>query len=340
MEFPCGVNMEEKLITLLTSFLGNYGKHCGEWYSFNCPCCAEISGVECDNKHNLEINVEPDKMIFHCWKCGESNEMKGRLSKLIKRYGGNILYNEYKEIINEYKSSQLYSLNMSIDIDNDITNVEKLKLPTSYKPITKTDYKCKSAFDYLHNRGINWDLINKYNIGYTGNEYNIDFSMKNRIVIPSYNEYCDLNYWVGRDFTGKSKLRYKNPKLEKKSFIFNEKYINWYEDITLVEGVFDHIVVPNSIPLLGKNLDNTFIHYNKLIEKSKSNINVFLDDDALSNAKKIYKLLNNTNLKNRIRLIECPNGYDASQIYQEFGSKGIVEILRSAKTINEYDLNN
>ena len=37
----------------------------------------------------------------------------------------------------------------------------------------------------------------------------------------------------------------------------------------------------------------TFIHYNKLIEKSKNNINVFLDDDALSNAKKIYKLFSN-----------------------------------------------
>lgn len=332
--------MEEKLVNLLTSFLGNYGKHCGEWYSFNCPCCAEISGVEYDNKYNLEINVEPDKMIYHCWKCGESNGMKGRLSNLIKKYGSINTYNEYKDIINEFKSSQLFTLNYNNDFSNDIQNIETIKLPSSYKPILKNDTKSHNALDYLNSRGIDWKLINKYNIGYTSNDYNIDYTMKNRIVIPSYNEYCDLNYWVGRDFTGKSKLRYKNPKLEKKAFIFNEKYINWYEDITLVEGVFDHIVVPNSIPLLGKNLDNTFIHYNKLIEKSRSNINVFLDDDAYINAKKIYKTLNNTNLRNRIRLIECPNGYDASQIYQEFGRKGIIDILRSAKTINEYDLIN
>lgn len=332
--------MEDKLITLLTSFLGNYGKHCGEWYSFNCPCCAEISGVEYDNKHNLEINVEPDKMIFHCWKCGESNNMKGRLSNLIKRYGGNEVYNEYKEIINEYKSSQLYTLSNNCNLSNDIITTESIKLPKLFKQLERNDYKGKEAYEYLNKRGIDWNLIKKYNIGYIGNEYNTDYTMKNRIVVPSYNEYCDLNYWVGRDYTGKSKLRYKNPKLEKKSFVFNEKYINWYEDITLVEGVFDHIVVPNSIPLLGKNLDNSFIHYNKLLEKSRSNINVFLDDDALINAKKIYKLLNNTNLKNRIRLIECPNGYDASQIYQEFGSKGILNVLRSAKQISEYDLNN
>lgn len=332
--------MEEKLIALLTSFLGNYGKHCGEWYSFNCPCCAEISGVESDNKHNLEINIEPDKLIFHCWKCGDTNNMKGRLSNLIQKYGGKVVYNEYKEIINEFKSTQLFTLNYAQDINNDINNIEQIKLPPSFKPITKNDIKAKKAYEYLINRGIDWKLIDKYNIGYIGNDYNIDFSMKNRIVIPSYNEYCDLNYWVGRDYTGQSKLRYKNPKLEKKSFVFNEKYINWYEDVTLVEGVFDHIVVPNSIPLLGKNLDNTFIHYKKLLENTKSNINIFLDDDALVNAKKIYKLLNNTNLKDKIKLIECPNGYDASQIYQEFGSKGIINILRSAKHLNEYDLIN
>ena len=332
--------MEDKLITLLTSFLGNYGKHCGEWYSFNCPCCAEISGVECDNKHNLEINVEPDKMIFHCWKCGESNNMKGRLSNLIKRYGGNNVYSEYKEIINEYKSTQLFTLDKNYNLINDIVTTEAIKLPQSFKPLTKNDKNGKIAYEYLKERGIDWNLIEKFNIGYIGNDYNIDFSMKNRIVIPSYNEFCDLNYWVGRDYTGQSKLRYKNPKLEKKCFVFNEKYINWYEDITLVEGVFDHIVVPNSIPLLGKNLDNTFIHYNKLLEKSRSNINIFLDDDALINAKKIYKLLNNTNLRNKIRLIECTEGYDASLIYQEFGSKGIIDTLRSAKKISEYDLNN
>jgi DNA primase len=266
--------------------------------------------------------------------------MKGKLSNLIKKYGGSVIFNEYIEIINEYKSTQLFTLNIFSSLDNDICNTEYIKLPPQFKPIKKGDTKASDAIHYLNERGINWDLIQKYNIGYIGNDYNKDFLMKNRIIIPSYNEYNDLNYWVGRDYTGQSKLRYKNPKFEKKNFIFNEKYINWYEDITLVEGVFDHIVVPNSIPLLGKNLDNTFIHYNKLIEKSRSNINVFLDDDALTNAKKIYKILNNTNMKNRIKLIECPNGYDASQIYQEYGSKGIVEILRTAKTLNEYDLLN
>lgn len=330
--------MEDKLIILLTSFLGEYGKHCGEWYSFNCPCCAEINGVESDNKYNLEVNVEPEKLIFHCWKCGDTNDMKGRLSKLIKRYGGYQVYEEYKEIINDYKATKLFSFNENNDLSGDIVTTDKIHLPSLYKPIRGNDYKAKEAIDYLQQRGINQKLIDKFNIGYVGNDYNPDFLMKNRIVIPSYNEYCDLNYWVGRDFTGKSKLRYKNPKLEKKNFVFNEKYINWYEDVTLVEGVFDHIVVPNSMPLLGKNLDNTFVHYNKILEKARNNINIFLDDDALFNAKKIYKLLNNTDLRGRIRLIECPNGYDASQIYQEFGNKGIIEVMRSAKELNEYDL--
>lgn len=330
--------MEDKLIALLNSFLGEYGKHCGEWYSYNCPCCASSRGVESDNKYNLEINFNPDKLIFHCWRCGDSDNMKGRLSVLIKKYGGKQIYNEYKNIIEEYKQTQLFNLHFNNDLADDISSIKEISLPMNFKPLISYNKESQQAWDYLSKRKICNKLIKKYNIGYIGNEYNKDFSLKNRIIIPSYNEYCDLNYWVGRDYTNTSKLRYKNPNVEKKNFIFNEKYINWYEDVTLVEGVFDHIVVPNSIPLLGKNIDETFVLYNTLLNKCKCNLNIFLDDDAFINAKKIYNLFYKTNLKDKLRIIECPSNYDASQIYEEFGHKGIIDVLNTGYRINEYDL--
>ena len=98
------------------------------------------------------------------------------------------------------------------------------------------------------------------------------------IIIPSYNALGELNYWVGRDYLPPmrnehskvlngvsqiiphtySRLKYDNPKVEKKNIIFNEEKIQWDADITLVEGPFDHIVVPNSVPLLGKALNKEY----------------------------------------------------------------------------------
>ena len=62
------------------------------------------------------------------------------------------------------------------------------------------------------------------------------------------------------------------------------------------------------------------------------------NNDALNDAKKIYKLLSSTNLKGRVRLIECPDGYDASDIYQKFGKKGIRKLMQRAKEIEEFEL--
>ena len=107
----------------------------------------------------------------------------------------------------------------------------------------------------------------------------------------------------------------------------------------MVEGPFDHIVVPNSIPLLGKVINNESAVLEALIKRSKSEINIFLDDDALKDAYRIYKFLNSKEvLKGRINLIETPDGYDPSLLYQEYGYKSIMEMLCSAKKISEYEL--
>ena len=334
--------MEEKLIRLLISFLGDYGKHCGDWYSFNCPCCAENKGVEFDNKFNLEINVTPQVLSYHCWRCGDTDGMRGRISSLIKKYGGKLIYDEYKNILDEYRQSQLFSLsgNEQNLINDNITDVESIQLPKGFKLIEDNDLLAKDAIEYLKKRNVNNNIIQQYKIGYIPNDSHYDFSTRGRIIVPSYNQFGELNYWVGRDYTGKNKVRYMNPKVEKTKFIFNEYYVNWYEDVILVEGVFDHIVTPNSIPLLGKNLNNEFILYNTLISNVRSKVVIFLDDDAFDNAKRIYKSLYNTSLRDNLYVMIPPDGYDASLIYQEQGYKGIINLMLQAKKLTEYELLN
>jgi DNA primase len=85
-------------------------------------------------------------------------------------------------------------------------------------------------------------------------------------------------------------------------------------------------------------LKRDYATFNAIVSKAKANVNVLLDDDALNDAKKIYKLLSSTNLKGRVRLIECPDGYDASDIYQKFGKKGIRKLMQRAEELDDFEL--
>ncbi len=207
--------MEEVLVSLLDNILGEHEKESGDWYSYNCPKCAENEGIDCDHKGNLEVNVYEG--WCHCWKCNYASD----ILRLIKPYATKEQYDEYVYNLKLIRDSSLYELNGT----NSNTIIERMvdvTLPDGYSEITKET--TNDAVEYLFKRGIGFDIIKRFNIGFTKNSS----EAFNRIIIPSYNRFGSLNYWVGRDYTGKSKLKYKNPKVEKRGFVFNEWLINWY----------------------------------------------------------------------------------------------------------------
>jgi hypothetical protein len=107
-------------------------------------------------------------------------------------------------------------------------------------------------------------------------------------------------------------MKYKNPKSEKDKIIFNEYLIDWNKDITLVEGVFDSVFVPNSIPLLGKHISDLLL--NTIYSKTKGNVIICLDSDAWDKSVELYNELNGGELWGRVRLIKLPNGKDIADL--------------------------
>lgn len=328
--------MEDRIIELLDNFLGSYDKYSNGWYSYNCPCCAEENNNTPDDKYNLEVYIDLNSRGcggYHCWKCGDINGTKGMLTKLFKKYGGHEIYDEFVKIVKEYRASRRYEFgkygeSLLNEFDEDVT----LMLPERCKSVEKDG----DAYEYLLSRGITDYIIHEYNIMCLGNDAYGQY--RNRVVIPSYDSFGTLNFWVARDYTGNSKRKVMNPKKSKTEIVFNEGKINWYEPLTIVEGPFDHIVTPNSVPLLGKSLDDTYELYNEIIKKSRSDIRIFLDDDAIKDSYKLYKLLNRGKLSGRIYVVETPDGYDPSLIFQEYGYKGILEMLCSARKLDDLDL--
>ena len=303
----------------------------GGWYEYNCPSCADEKGAA-DDKYNLAVQIDDSHLWCHCWRCGYS----GKLSRLVRDYGSQADADAYRDEMNAIKSARMFTLGGPENLDEDTTNaIDELYLPNGFKPISD-EVQAKQAKSYLEGRGVGKDVTDRHKIGYTGPYCG---RVSSRIVIPSYDMYDCLNYWVARDYSGNAKVKIVNPKVDKKSIVFNEGLVNWYEPITLVEGPFDHIVVPNSIPLLGKTIGQDYAVFNALKERSRSSINIMLDDDAWESAVRMYRLLN-SEFGDRVRMIRCPEGYDPSDMYRDFGRKGIIGLLRSAHRLDAWTLDN
>lgn len=314
--------MSELIVEILENCLGSPKKHNTNTcqISFDCPVCSyEIKGLyNGDGKGNLEVNYNFN--VFKCWACSETHQTHGTIYKLIKQYGNKELLKKYKlvtpDIIQYHKP-----------------NAEKKTidgLPNEFIPLTieRDEKGYKSAITYLSKRGIGLDIIERYNIGYCPyGEYG------GRIIFPSYDIYGDVNYYSGRSYDKFNKLKYKNPDVSKSEIIFNEGLINWDSNVYLVEGVFDHIVVPNSLPLLGKVISDDL--FGKVVKNAECKVIILLDSDAYEDSIKLYKRLNSTKLMGRVLIIKLPNGYDISDVNQRLGKKGVINILSTAKKIKE-----
>jgi hypothetical protein len=208
----------------------------------------------------------------------------------------------------------------------DTSNViKRVELPKEFKPLWNGGNSIikRHALNYLHKRGITFEDVIKYNIGYC------DFGLySNRIIVPSYDSEGQLNFFVGRDFY-KSKMKYKNC-FSTKNVIGFELFVNWNEPIVLVEGPFDAIAAKrNAIPLFGKTILSNL--KKKIYEKKVIDIYIALDEDALTDSIKIVEEF----MKNGINtyLIKSTQKDPSDMGFYEF-----IKLTREAKQFKFSDL--
>ena len=214
--------MNEKL-SLLTSVLGDFYK-AGNEYIFNCPYC---------NHHKKKLSINLDKG-FHCWIC----DARGRSPiSIIKKFGTRCEQERWKELSGFVENLSDFEKQMTFeDHELEEKREEILKMPEGFRTLTgkQTNRASHKALRYLTERGLN-----KYDILYWKIGYCSSGAFENRIIVPSFNESGDLNYYIARTFSD-DYWRYKNPKVSR-NIIFNELYLDFDEEIMIVEGVFDAI---------------------------------------------------------------------------------------------------
>jgi predicted RNA-binding Zn-ribbon protein involved in translation (DUF1610 family) len=315
----------ERLCDLLGDVLGPTRNHypAKSQIAFDCPQCSYDKGLQYDGKGNLEVNYRLGK--FNCWACGEETGMHGNISRLFKKWADKDHIRLFKELALQFSYDE-YEYE-----DKEFIPVVDFALPSEFYPLTNApdvdllrNYK-----NYLTLRGITPAIIEKFNIGCA-------FSGKyaGRIVLPSYNEEGTLNYYVTRAIRKVKKFKYLNCDVPKETIIFNEKFIDWEKTVFIVEGPFDHIVLPNSIPLLGKKLSDLL--FNTIYNNAESNIVLVLDPDAWERTKLIYNQLDGGRLMGRVYIVKMPTfvnekgkeeGIDVSKFNELYGQKPLFDYI-------------
>ena len=333
------------IVETVKSFLGNpkneYDSLNKVQWQFNCPTQTCRHDVD---KFNLEYQSE--KHIFKCWKC----EYSGHITKLVKDYGSNSDLLRVKSLLPKHKKFK--------GIDNSKPKKDHhlitCKLPDGYMPLGKKRNTplYNKALDYMiKERKVSPSIIDKLEIGYT--EWG---HRKFRIIIPSKNALGKFNYYEARSYIkGEKVIPYMKPpskEVAKSDIIFNEYFINWDLPVFLVEGVFDMFRVPNSIPILGKEISKLLTN---ILLKNNCIVIICFDPDAIEKTIQTYNLLsslglsvffvdlleynknfveNNKDLfKNQSEIDKAINR-DISKIYEGFGKKETAIALSNIKKMN------
>ena len=264
------------LLSIVEKILGKGRRTSGNNYSFFSPFISHY-------KPKLEIDLTVNNNGENPWHCWVSNAKGRSIISLFKKVKAG---KQYLDDLNKIlKTKNLY-------IKNKTETKEELVLPKEFIHLyqfpkikdIQVKMQMRQALNYLKSRGIGRTDILRHGIGYCSNG-----SYSGRIIVPSYDENFNLNFFVSRSIFEEDTLKYKNPKWSKDVIGF-DCFIDWDEPVTLVEGVFDAITARyNSVPLFGKIIQPKLRE--RILLRKPTKIIVALDNDAYSDAIKISSSL-------------------------------------------------
>jgi DNA primase len=297
--------VNELLVNLVNNALGQGKRTARGNQAYTCPFCNH-------HKPKLEVNFTENsegKNPWACWTCGKKGQTIRSLFKQSQQSPEFIA--QLKPLV---KSGGIYEKSQDINI---------VELPSEFKQFDDTLIS-RHALNYLRKRNITQSDIDKYGIGFC--EYGQYAKM---IVIPSYSDSGNLNYFTARSFEKEPYIKYRNPEASRDVIPF-EMFINWNLPIILCEGPFDAIAIKrNAIPLFGKNIQPALMK--KIVTSKVQKIYIALDNDALNKALEFCELLLNEGKEVYLVKLE---GKDPS----DMGFKHFTKLIQKTTPLTNYKL--
>lgn len=252
---------------------GSYEQGARDNIQVKCPKCLEEHIKQGIPLKKRKLAIAVDSNVFHCWFCG----YKGHVIKLLSNYASDIHFNEF---VRRFADKRSIKMN---EYEEEILQVPKLPNDFKMLAVNKRGYQSKIAISYLKTRGVTERDLWYYKFGIS----NV-WPWANRVIMPSFDEYGELSYFVGRAIYDE-KYNYCDSENKKKHIIFNELNIDWSEELTIVEGIFDLVKSnDNTVPLLGSDFSKESLLFMKIIQ---NNTPVLLALDSDMNDNKLPKIV-------------------------------------------------
>jgi hypothetical protein len=242
---------------------------------------------------------------------------------LIRKYGTQSQLNTYKELfgISDAKAGL---------VTGEVEIIEKLVLPKDFKLLhlaNGSDPDVKAAWRYVYSRGLSDKDVWYFKLGVSDEP-----KWKRRVIMPSFDNTGNLNYFVARAIDKDKKPKYDNPSVDHRTVIFNEINIDWSKPLVLVEGPFDMTKCPeNTTALLGSDFSEQHELFNRILLHNTPVLLAMDGDMWDTKMPKIYKKLSEYDLD--VKVVDVrPWGDPGNMSKQEFQT-----VLLDAKHISWND---
>lgn len=244
-----GIHSITDKLTFIESIFGK-GRLSGNGQNFDirCPICDPKDPTK------KKLSIRTDNDANHCWVCGFKSRS---LAPLIRKFGSQAQLESYKRLFGGLEARNVL-------ITGEKKEENKLDLPKDFQLLSLAptiDPDVKAAWRYLLGRGLSERDAWYYRFGLSNEP-----RWKRRIIMPSFDQSGDLNYYTARAIDKDRKPKYDNSEVDKNPIVFNEINIDWSRRLVLVEGPFDLVKCPeNSTALLGSDLDERHEILNKIL---------------------------------------------------------------------------
>ena len=323
--------------------------------------------------HNPSMSISPEKQIYTCFVCGASGNVFNfvmnyeninfteAVIKVAEKAGINI------DVKNKLPSKKVDDVNKKFYDMFDLTN-------KYYQNNIKSIYG-KSAIKYLHDRMIDDDIINTFEIGLSMNDNNIskllinkgfdkndliDIGLcgikdnfvydvfRNRIMFPLYNTLGQVVGFSGRIYNGEADSKYVN---SKESIIFKKGMLlyNYHRalqsarderKIIVVEGFMDvirlyTIGIKNVVATMGTAITK---EHAELIKKLSKNVVLCFDGDKAGEkaTKRALEALEKIGINPKI--IRLENDLDPDDYIIKKGKEAYLNHLNNAMSSLEFKI--
>lgn len=269
-----------------------------------CPSCGE--------KEKKKLAIRIDDWQFHCWVCGSKGKS---LVPLLRKHSA-------REVLNYYRDRFLGQV-IRDSGDEAVEVIESVTMPEGARLIVEhlhtRDPDLRACIAYLRGRGINDDLMWRFRLCFSNMGRH-----RRRIIMPSFDNLGDLNYFVSRSIDG-SFPKYLNCKSNKTKIVFNDIDIDWDSELTVCEGPFDLMKCDrNSTCLLGSNMGDDTMLFKKIVV-NEADVVLALDSDMQSKTQKIAASLASYGCK--VKILELGDKKDVGEMSPDefINAKGVAK---------------